>query len=208
MHPSVRAAWVDYNKNLEGILPGPYCDIDGWVTVGMGNKIDPVEDALGLPWYLLPSRRAATNDEVLAAWHAVKNDPECARRGWTYALNLPANNIRLHPDAIDALIESTLDMHDVLLRKRFASFEDWPADAQLAAHSMVWAMGFGKLVSKFPKCCRALSRGDFAGAAAECKMVPEAGTLITRNALNKQLLLNAAECVAAGGDADALVWQP
>lgn len=208
MHDSVRAAWIDYNKNLEGIVTGPYADVLNYITVGMGNKIDPVEDALGLPWCLIPSWRRATNDEVLKAWHAVKNDPECAPRGWVYALNLRENNIRLHPDAIDALIDRTLDAHDALLQKKFPAFEQWPADAQLAAHSMCWALGFDGLIRKFPKCVRALAAADFEGAAKECKMVPEAGTLIIRNRLNFTLFHNAADVLAADGDVGELVWQP
>jgi len=208
MHPAIREVWVDYNQNLEGIVPGPYADILGLVTVGMGNKIDPVTDALGLPWMLLPSRRLATNDEVLAAWSAVKSDPECARRGWVYALGLRANNIRLSDEAISALIEERLDANDGLLKKKFPQFEEWPADAQLAAHSMVWAMGFGGLVTKFPKCCGALAKQDFVKAAAECKMVPEVGTLVIRNRLNFTLFHNAADTVVAGGARDVLVWQP
>lgn len=208
MHDSVRETWVSYNKNLEGVVPGPYADILGYVTVGMGNKIDPVQDALGLEWCLLPSWRRATNDEVLKAWHAVKNDPECASRGWVYALNLPQNNIRLHDDAIDALINRTLNAHDALLQKKFPAFEQWPADAQLAAHSMCWALGFDGLIRKFPKCVRALSSADFEGAAKECKMVPEAGTLIIRNRLNFTLFHNAADVLSSDGDVGELVWRP
>jgi hypothetical protein len=174
----------------------------------MGNKIDPAIDALGLPWMLLPSRRLATNDEILAAWGAVKHDPECARRGWSYALALPVNNIRLSEEAIESLIQGRLDVNDAALRKRFTLFEEWPADAQLAAHSMVWAMGFDGLIRKFPKCCAALGKQDFVRAAAECKMVPEVGTLVIRNKLNFTLLHNAADTIAAGGARDVLVWQP
>lgn len=213
MHAAVRAAWVDYNKNLEGVIDGPYADIDNWVTTGMGNKIDPVHDALGLPWYLLPSGRLATNDEIIAAWGAVKHDPKCAKLGWRYALSLPANNIRLHPDAVDALIDERLSVNDLMLKKKFPQFEEWPADAQLAAHSMVWAMGFGALVNKFPKCCRALSAMKFAVAASECRMTggggaPATGTLVTRNSLNFTLLHNAAESLIAHEDPGLLVWQP
>lgn len=213
MHPSVREAWIDYNKHLEGILLGPYADADGWVTIGMGNKIDPVTDALGLPFYLLPSGRLATNDEIIKAWHVVKDDPKCATRGHTYALALPLNNIRLHEDAVQLLINATLTAHDVALKKRFKGFEEWPADAQLAAHSMCWAMGFGRLVSEFPKCSKFLDKKDFAGAATECRMTggggkPAKGTLITRNSLNFTLFHNAAESVIANEDPSVLVWQP
>lgn len=213
MHAAVREAWIDYNKNLEGKLNGLYADVDGWVTTGMGNKVDPVEDALDLPWCLLPSWRPATPSEIIAAWSAVKHDPRCATGGWPYAFSKPENNIRLHDDAVHTLINSRLNLNDALLRKRFPDFEDWPADAQLAVHSMVWAMGATRLFKNFPKCCKALEKQDFAAAAAECKMTggggkPATGSLVTRNELNFTLLHNAADVVDAGGDIDVLVWQP
>jgi GH24 family phage-related lysozyme (muramidase) len=208
MRDAVRAAWVDYNKNLEGVVTGPYADILGYVTVGMGNKIDPVRDALDLPWTLVGAGRPATQDEIKAAWLAVKYDPKCAKIGWVYALGKPENNIRLSSEAISDLITARLYANDQLLKNYFVDFEEWPADAQLAAHSMVWAMGFAGLVTKFPRCCSALRNGDFAEAAKECKMTPEAGTLVTRNRLNFQLLHNAAESVVADEDPEVLVWQP
>jgi len=208
MYPSIRSVWVEFNRGLEGIVNGPYCDVLGLVTVGMGNKIDPVRDALGLPWVSRDSGLPAPKEEIRAAWAAVKNDPLCATRGWRYALSMPANNIRLNEDAIDALITARLDANDEALKDHFPNFELWPADAQLAVHSMVWAMGFGGLVGKFPKCCRALANADFTAASAECKMVPEAGTLVMRNKLNASLLLNAAETMSSGGPPSVLAWSP
>jgi hypothetical protein len=208
VHDSVRDAWVDYNEGLEGKLTGLYADVLGLVTTGMGNKVDPVEDALALPFYVLPSRRPATHGEILAAWHAVKDDPKCAKLGHKYALALPANNVRLPDDAVDALINQRLNFNDSLLRKKFPDFPVWPADAQMATHSMVWAMGFARMMKKFPKCCRHLELGDFVGAANECKMVPEEGSLVTRNRLNFTLFHNASDCVAAGGNIECLIWHP
>jgi hypothetical protein len=205
---AVYKAWRAYNKDLEGILNFPYADVKNLITTAMGCKIDPVEDALKLPWCLIPSWRRATNDEVLKAWHAVKNDPRSASEGWTHAIKIPENNIRLHDEHVDALIDARLDGFNTQLAKKFPAFEEWPADAQLAVLSMVWALGFEGLVSKFPKCCRALAAEDFKGAAAECKMTPEAGSLIKRNALNKELLLNAEACIEDSGDPEVLVWQP
>jgi hypothetical protein len=49
MWPSVQAAFVPISSKLEGYLPWMYLDILGWVTTGMGNKVDPVSQALSLP---------------------------------------------------------------------------------------------------------------------------------------------------------------
>lgn len=213
MHQSVEDVWVAYNTPLEGKLNRMYVDIDGWVTTGMGNKIDPLRDALGLPWLLMSSGAPATRAEVTAAWNAVKNDARARKEGWPRAFALAANNVYLSDAAVDALILSRLSENDRLLRKRFAEFEEWPADAQLAVHSMVWAMGAGRLFASFPKCCRALERGDFAAAANECRMTggggkPATGTLVKRNQLNYDLLNNAADIMRDRGDITELVWAP
>lgn len=213
MHQSVEDVWVAYNTPLEGKLNRMYVDIDGWVTTGMGNKIDPLRDALGLPWTVGVSGPPATRAEVTAAWNVVKNDARARKEGWPRAFSLAANNVYLSDAAVDALILKRLSENDRSLRARFPEFEEWPADAQLAVHSMVWAMGAGRLFASFPKCCRALEKGDFAAAANECRMTggggkPAAGTLILRNSLNYDLLNNAADAVRDEAPPENLIWQP
>lgn len=189
MHDSVKAAWIDFNHDLEGIVPRLYADVLGLVTCGMGNLVDPIGLALGLPWEL-PGGSRATQADIAAAWNEVKNDPLCAARGWKYAIGLPANRVRLSPEAIDDLILARLEDND---RQMLARFQDWearPADAQMAVHSMAWAMG-PAFWRKFPKFTVAFAGSDYASAAAQCAISPAAGTVVERNARNKRLLLAA-----------------
>lgn len=201
MHPSVKDIWVAFNEPLEGLVTSLYADVKGLVTTGMGNLVDPMPAALGLPWEL-PGGIPASHGAIEAAWKSVKSDPLCMSRGWKYAAQLPLNNIRLTRDAVSALIVRKLEEHDLRMRMRFADWEDRPADAQLAIHSMAWAMG-PAFFKRFPKFTAAFTRGDYAAAANECAISPPHGTIVIRNERNRQLLLNA----ASSTDPSVLQWQ-
>lgn len=195
MRAAVRDNWIDFNHDLEGILNRLYADERQLVTTGMGNLVDPMAIAMKEPWEN-PDGTRATRDQIQAAWLAVKNDPLCASKGWRYAYGLPANKIRLSDAAVQKLIFSRLDANDALLAHHFPDFAEWPAAAQLAAHSMTWALGFGKLLTKFPRFCKALLDGDFQGAAAESRITGK-GSIVERSRRNKELLFAAA---LVGGD--------
>lgn len=200
VRPVVAANFVVFSTPLEGNVLGMYADVRGLVTIGMGVLVDPLPLALKLPLKNLGA--AATANDISRAWAAVKHDPDAARLGWRYALANPANNLRLDPADADALTQHHLDIFDAALAARFSAFPTWPADAQLAVLSMCWAAG--EWWHKFPKCSAFLEAGDFAGAATECRLEPEAGSLITRNDLNQKLLRGAAITT----DADSLCWAP
>jgi GH24 family phage-related lysozyme (muramidase) len=201
MHSAVKDIWVAFNEPLEGLVTSLYADVKGLVTTGMGNLVDPMPLALVLPWEL-PGGIAASKDSVALAWQAVKGDPQCASRGWKYAAQLPLNNVRLTRDSVSALIVSKLAENDLRMRVRFGDWESRPADAQLAVHSMSWAMG-PMFFKRFPKFTAMFTRGDYAAASNECAISPPHGTIVERNARNRQLLLNA----ATSADPAVLQWQ-
>ena len=72
MQDSVRAAWCDFNRSLEGWISWMYLDVLGLVTTGMGNLIDPMSTALGLPWVDETGTQGSQND-IAAEWRAVKS---------------------------------------------------------------------------------------------------------------------------------------
>lgn len=202
MHQSVKDVFIPFSEPLEGIVPRLYADVLGLVTTGMGNLVDPMPYALALPWEL-PGGIPAPKDAVVRAWTAVKNDPLCASRGWRYACGIPANNVRLSSDAVHALILDKLESNDKAMLVRFPDWESRPADAQLAAHSMAWAMGPG-FWHKFPRFTVAFKAGDYRVAAKESAISPASGTVIERNARNHALLINADDHT---GDPSVLDWQ-
>lgn len=220
MRQAVSDAWVDFSTPLEGCVPRLYADILGLVTTGIGNLLDatdkagkplPAADAwrivkpqvLRLPW-TLPAGIPALATQVEAAWFAVRNDPKAAKLGWKYAIGIPANNIRLAMPDVEKLVLQKLEANDRELAAKFDNWDERPADAQMAAHSMSWAMGTG-FTRKFPRFTASFQSGDYAKAAVECAISPAHGTVVQRNALNRRLLLAAARPDA---DPDALSWSP
>ena len=204
MHPAVRAVWVEFNEDLEGVLTCLYADTLGLITTGMGNLVDPVSMAVNLPW-VLPDGSEASRSEILAAWYAVKRDPLCASKGWTYAAKLPQNDIRLPLPEVHKLIARKLEQNAEAMAYRFDHWDEWPADAQLGVLSMAWAMGPG-FVAKFPMFTAACRRKDFVTAAKQCIISPAKGTVIERNLRNLACFENAASVMAAGADVSQLVW--
>lgn len=213
MHDHVREQWVDFNSPLEGLLTRLYADVLGLVTTGMGNLLDtfagdPTDSAwravrplvLGLPW-TVSGGIAATPGEVESAWRAVRNDPKAAKQGWKYAVAIPANKIRLQLVDVEALILRKLETNDAALAKKFDDWEDRHPDAQMAVHSMAWAMGTD-FTRKFPRFTASFTEGDYQAAAAECAISPPHGTIVERNRRNRMLLLNAER------QGEPLVWRP
>lgn len=197
MKQVVRDTYVDFTTKFEGSVPWMYADVKGLVTVAIGNLIDasphanPWGPAIGLP-FEHPDGTQATPQEITTAWLAVKGDPNAARFGHRYAKDIVGNGIRLSQGGISKLVFRKLDENDTVLCKRFADFEEWPADAQLATHSLSWACG---VYFHFPLLERALRAKDFREAVDHCKM-NETGNpgLIPRNKANRTLYRNAA-CV-------------
>jgi len=202
MHQAIPDIWFAFNTPLEGDVPRLYADVKGLITCSMGILVDPMPAALAIDWEL-PGGIPASKDVVARAWRAVKNDPKCAKLGWKYAAGLPENNVRLSPETSRRLVLDKLESNDLRMRIRFPDWNDRPADAQLAIHSMAWAMG-PMFFKKFPKFTAAFTRGDYETASDQCAISPAYVTIVERNARNSQLLLNAAH---HGPNPEVLLWE-
>jgi hypothetical protein len=205
----VREAFVPFTIPLEGALGGGYIgipwmyqDVKGLVSSGLGNLLDPVSLAIGLPWIRLDGT-PATREDIVAEWMRIKNlgpngkGQTAAQLGHLYAK--PHTRLRLTPVAIEQLVKSKLHSNEQVIAGTFKDWESWPADAQLATHSMAWACGPGIFSPKagrahWPKLTAALHALDFRTAAVECFMPEEKtiGGLRPRNIANRILYRNAA----------------
>lgn len=198
---SVRDAWVGFSVQFEGFVPHFYLDVKSLVTIGIGNLVDPLPLALDLPMRHLDGR-AATKEEIAREWARVKSDPSLARLGHRAARQLC--KLQLMPQGIYDLVQSKLAHNDRILSTRFPRFVDWPADAQLATHSMAWACGPHFV---FPRLAEALAVEDFATAAAECRIQEEGNPgIVPRNKANRLLYSNAAHVVANALRREILYW--
>lgn len=199
----VAPAFHVVSEPLEGRVPFMYLDNaepSGLVTVGVGNLIDPVGAALGLP-FVHPDGSPATRQEIANEWLRVKARQDWKRRGGMAFRAV--TRLRLTNESIDRLVAAKLASVDAQLARLFPAWAAFPADAQLALLSWAWACG---AASPFPRMISFLRAGDFALAATECTINPQRGTIIERNRMNRILLQNA-QCVADDGlDPDALYW--
>ena len=215
MHDSVRAAFVAFSSKHEGVLYAMYADIKSLITTGIGNLIDPIDSALSVP-FVRADGTPAGRAEIAAEWRAVKagscgatgdtsdqclwlgrknpenGNPCFAHQGWR--ASAPFTKLRLTPAGLERLVLGKLDSNESELRHRFPAWDSWPADAQLATHSMAWACGSR---FRFPKLASALNALDFDASSVHCH-IREAGNpgIVGRNIANKAMYRNAAAVVA------------
>ena len=217
MFASVQSFFPAFSAKFEGRIQFMYLDVKGLVTVGVGNLVDPVEEAQALPFCFKNRTGIAapgspgTPDQIAEEWQTLKNNPTLMAKG--YKACEPITQLELNDAAIDSLILERLTKNESFLKRQqwFVNFNAWPADAQLALLSMAWAMGPGGpgQFSNFRAACQKL---DFNAAAAECKMNEASNPgLVPRNRANFTLFSNAAIVVAGvarGGLQPATLYYP
>ena len=168
--PTARAEFLALTRDLEGVCTWLYLDVRGFVTVGIGNLVDPVGLLwlAGLDWNI--AGRKATDQEVWEAWATVKAAQGFRKRGGGFFRSL--TRVRATDESIDQLVGRTIDRFAAALAGFFPEMVAWPDVAQVAVMLMAWALGpdFPHHWPKLTAACRAL---DFATAAAECHMNDE-----------------------------------
>ena len=218
--PSVLAAFGKFTEQLEGKVPYFYQDSAtvtapkcGWVTTGLGNKVDPLtEEVYGYGWTV--DGRPATRAEILSSWQAVKAnaDPNLTS---VHAELIPGNIVRLPESAIATLGAQKAHAFAATLASQYPAILSWPADAQMGILGVAWGTGPSiSSVSWLAAFNAAVAAGDFgAMAAIASRFGPSpaySGTWknITdqrRSALNL-LFSNAAETASKGADYTFLNW--
>ena len=141
MRDSVKKSFNSFTTKFEGRVPWMYLDIKGLVTVAVGNLIDPVDAALGLPFVHKTSKVAATRDEIRAEWTMLKGKQDLAKKGHKACEAI--TDLRMTDQGMDDLVLAKLTSNESVLKKAFSDWDAWPADAQLGVLSMAWALGPG-----------------------------------------------------------------
>ncbi|MEG3630132.1 peptidoglycan-binding protein [Streptomyces poriticola] len=218
MHQIVREHWIAFNDPLEGRVDFMYLDQKGWVSTGIGNKIDqtaaphsaptPAERSASLALarelrWLDAGGSPATAELVAAEWDRVKARLDLARQGHK-AFKPPFTSLHLTDEEIDRHVFAKLDQMESFLTERrpeFLQFASWPANAQLATLSMCWALG---PAFRFPRFQGHVSVRNWTGAADECHFTPDEGTIRIRNRLDRAHFLLAQTVEAQGLPADRL----
>jgi GH24 family phage-related lysozyme (muramidase) len=205
---SVVDRFVPFSVEFEGAILTMYCDVLGYVTVGIGNLINTVADAQRCLFVHRVTRAPATQAEIAREWQMMHaNRDVLGRQGWTAAARVAT--LELTMDGLDNVVFGKLHEVDADLTRHFPEYPAWNASAQLATISMVWAMGgafFGTPTDdRFPRWEAAMRRQDFAGAALQCRMKEDGNPgLVPRNRANKLLFETAAKVRDVGSDPDVL----
>jgi GH24 family phage-related lysozyme (muramidase) len=194
MHPIVREQFPAFTSQFEGRVNTMYLDILGLVTVGVGCLIDTAAGAARLP-FVHANGTVATHSEIEAAWHNLKAHQELSKLHWKYAIPY-THGLRLPDAAVDDLMLERMDQNDRIFAKTFDGWDEFPPEAQLALHSMGWAMGAG-FPAKWGNLSASVRARDWTACAANCK-IREAGNpgIVPRNKANKALFEAAAHAVA------------
>lgn len=149
-------------EKWEGRYPYLYQDVKGYVTIGIGNLVKTEKTAIALP--LMVGERAATKEEKIAAFNAVKAAPKKMRAPNYAKFSIP----RLSEAGLVELTESRLQNEFLPgLRNLYEGFDGFPAKAQTALLDMAWNMGVAKL-EEFKNLGKAVSRRDWDAAARAC----------------------------------------
>jgi hypothetical protein len=195
---SVVDSFVPWSAPFEGVLPFMYTDAKGLVTSGMGNLVDPKSLALGLPWKKADGS-LASQAEISAEWDRIKAAYPAIQSNGSGKIA----TLHLDKSEVAALVRAKLRLNDAYLAAHLPGFASAPADAQLAAHSMAWAMGPG-FAASWTNFRGAFGGGDFKTAASESHM--QGVGIDMRNLANKLLLLNASAVSALKLDPDHLYY--
>lgn len=198
MYPSVLAGFRDSLSN-EGYTRYMYLDDRGLVTTGQGDLIDPMEDALALPWQEVDGS-LAEQYRIESSWRAVKAHQELAPLGGGSPAFQRLTSIRLSDAAVTALVTKKAESFASILEQRLPCITTAPADAQLAL--LRWAWGNGPS-AEYPLMFAAIERGDYAEAAVQSEWKNE--TAAVKGLLNL-LFTNAAAVREQGLDPSVLYW--
>jgi GH24 family phage-related lysozyme (muramidase) len=197
MRQVVRGIFPSWSARFEGSTRYFYCDIKGLVTIGVGLLAEPLALVNGLA-FRRSDNTPATAQEVGAAWLVVKSRQDLRTHGGGAYAGL--TTLRATQESLDWLLVRKLDQMEARVRATFPEWDTFPAAAQLAMASMMWAAG-PVVFAGFPRFSEAVRVQDWTTCAQTCHLDDSHNPgLRPRNSENAALFLKA----AAGGCPDTL----
>lgn len=190
MKQSVREVFIEFSTKFDSCVPWMHLDREGMVRAGISCLVDPIDHAFGVPWVHKDDGHKAEMNEISSDWVRVKKNRLLVHQGPGRARFY--TSLELTKEGVEKLTFGRLEAHEVyLVAHVFPGFEGYPADAQLAILSVVWALGDpAQLKASFSK---AVLEEAWTVAAEEC-FLPEtnAPERKPRNWANRKLLAMAA----------------
>lgn len=172
----------------EGCVPWLYCDVRGYVTIGIGNLVKTANDAAKLPLVHANSLVEATGMEKFQAWIKVSNSYNHIRPAGAkfYA---SCSDLRLTQEEITKLVARRLE-RDFLpgIKLVCPNFHTFPEAVQKALVDIAYNCGVGGF-HDFRNLIQACNSGDFKRASRACHRKTSRES---RNNWTRDLLLSAA----------------
>jgi GH24 family phage-related lysozyme (muramidase) len=178
----------DYFQDLvqwEGCTTWMYCDVRGYVTVGIGNLLATEDAAIGLPFFRRVNRLHATDAEKGAGWRTVKSAYDGSKSAAFYR---DVTTLRLEEDYVKDLVGRRLESEFIPGIKRLLhDFDGFPLPARKALVDLAYNLGVGGL-AKFHHLMAACQERDWAAAAGQCH---RSTSRDSRNAWTAQMFIDA-----------------
>lgn len=205
MRPPVSLEVIPFQEKFEARKNFMYLDIRGIVTTGIGCALLTVEQAKSLPFFHEASKARASAEEIAKDYEKLKK----AKKGQLAKEYKKESDLRLDDAAVIDLINKRIADFEREARRVFPSFDNFPADAQLAIISYLFA---GGNITKAEKLTEAIKSQNWWRAAAECHLKDEIEKppnpgLLPRNDTNRRLFSNAGRVKAFELDPSLLYFK-
>ena len=208
MYESVRDAFIELTKPLEGWINYMYCDTVRLVTTGLGIMMPDDTSATYLAWRWIDTNRKATVPEIRTEWRYIK------RLGSLGDADRPASYYKKYaslflPDSeiTKSAMNKLYEMEAEVVKFVGQDYRYWPADAQMAVLQMAWNVGPNMFNNKakayWPNLTSALKMQDWKKALDHCQIGGNAKT--PRNVLVKRLFNNALKVTELNAN-KAVLW--
>ncbi len=187
------ALFVAKAETFEGYVDHLYLCSRSHVTTGYG-KVLPTSVAAQAVAFLFKAGPAAP--EVVAEdWQRIRDlGPVGQPNNYAAAWYAKHCRIRLAPGEGRRLLTEHVEGNEAALRRIFPAWHGYPLEAQVGLIDMVYNLGEGGLVRRFPRFCAAVRAQDWAQAAEQCQ---RQGIQAARNAWARKQFETAARAVAA-----------
>lgn len=161
------------SRQWEGVYTHFYLDHKGFVTIGVGHLVDPIERfpaVMQWPWkFRNDLLRTVRSEDVLDDWRRVQRCKFLAKDGANRAGLV--TDLCLHESFVIEQTRKTFDVFVRHLKVHFPHWDQWPWQAQLATVLLAWAVGTN-LPEVYPKFSAAARRNEWAICAIECRIDP------------------------------------
>lgn len=197
MQAGVREGFLAFTERFEGHTSWMYLDVEGLVTIGYGNLIDPnipstldFRDLTGIP---------ADASAVRYEWQRIKSLQRLRELGG--GVFRAESTLRATQTSLEALFYQELDSFERDLRGYFPAWDTWPAAAQQATLSIAWACG-SHFPPEWPHFTAAARVEDWAACAMESHISTKGNPgVVPRNEANVALFTSCVP-VRSPGDLD------